>query len=160
MSGIIIALHCEARHEEALSAVMRTVPTTADHSRDGIRATAAAVRLLNELALACMQRGTPSFSFEAAFQYLRRAQKLPTSAALKAVTLNNLSIYYSRTKQHYAALRCLQRVLKQEQAATGMHPRSDCDDVSVHVSLNLTTVLADLGRHRDALAMAQQDACS
>ena len=68
--------------------------------------------------------------------------------ALRAVTLNNLSIYYARTGQPHAALRCLQRVVKQ--SLTAAH----ADDVSVHVALNLTTVLADLGRHREALETA------
>lgn len=107
------------------------------------------------LALGCMQRDTPCFSFAAAFAYLRRAQQLPTTPSLRAVTLNNLSIYYSRTRQSHGALRCLQRVLRPEQTAAG-GSSPEVDDVSVHVSLNLTTVLADLGRHKEKLQTAQQ----
>ena len=152
----IIALHGEGRHEEALHAIAHTLPVGPPNATaEAVHATAAAVRLLNELALGCMQRDTPCFSFAAAFAYLRRAQQLPTTPALKAVTLNNLSIYYSRTRQPHGALRCLQRVLKSEQAAAA-GPGSEIDDVSVHVSLNLTTVLADLGRHKEALLTAQQ----
>ena len=185
----IIVLHREGRHDEALAAVLQTVPTESpDVSREAALAVAAASRLLNglpmsldprttsrcsvgllltpsgpshgtEFALNSMQRGSPHCSFEAALSYLSCAQKLPTSPALKAVTLNNLSIYYSRTHQPQKALRCLQRVTKQEQAASVTRPRSSDgadDDVSLHVSLNLTTVLAEMGRHRDALATAQQ----
>lgn len=151
-----MALHGEGRHEEALHAIGLMLPAGPPNaSAEAVHATAAAVRLLNEMALGCMQRDTPCFSFAAAFAYLRRAQQLPTTPALKAVTLNNLSIYYSRTRQPHGALRCLQRVLKSEQAAAG-GPGTEIDDVSVHVSLNLTTVLADLGRHKEALLTAQQ----
>ena len=109
----------------------------------------AGARLCNELALSSMQRGAAAFSFDAAFEYLQRAMRMPdVSLALRAVTLNNLSIYYARTGQPHAALRCLQRVVKQ--SSTAAH----ADDVSVHVALNLTTVLADLGRHREALETA------
>ena len=157
----IVALHREARHEDALAAI--TEPLTGPDSRrkDLTNQTAAAVRLLNELALASMQRGAVCFSFEAALAYLRCAQKLQqklhVSPGLKAVTLNNLSIYHSRTQQPHAAERCLQRALALVDDSARAHgAHSDGDDISVHVCLNLTTVLADVGRHRDSLAMAQQ----
>lgn len=154
----IVALHREARHEDALAAIME--PLTGKDSRrtDQTDQTAAAVRLLNELALASMQRGAVCFSFEAAFAYLRRAQKLlNVSPGLKAVTLNNLSIYHSRTQQPHAAERCLQRALELVGGAARAHgAHADGDDISVHICLNLTTVLADVGRHRDSLSMAQQ----
>jgi tetratricopeptide (TPR) repeat protein len=73
------------------------------------------------------------------------------SPSLTPVTLNNLSIYYTRTGQPNKALRCLLRVVKQSKQPTSSH-----DSVSVHAALNLTSVLADLGRHREALHMAQQ----
>ena len=154
----IVALHREARHEDALAAIME--PLTGKDSRrtDQTDQTAAAVRLLNELALASMQRGAVCFSFEAAFAYLRRAQKLlNVSPGLKAVTLNNLSIYHSRTQQPHAAERCLQRALELVGGSARAHgAHADGDDISVHICLNLTTVLADVGRHRDSLSMAQQ----
>jgi tetratricopeptide (TPR) repeat protein len=151
----IVALHREARHEEALAAIME--PLTGKDSRAADQ-TDQAVRLLNELALASMQRGAACFSFEAAFAYLRRAQKLlNVSPALKAVTLNNLSIYHSRTHQPHAAERCLQRALELIGGVARPHgAHADGDDISVHICLNLTTVLADIGRHRDSLSMAQQ----
>ena len=155
----IVALHGEARHEEALAATMDTLTGLSDRSRgDGTaEQTAAAVRLLNELALASMQRGAASFSFKAAHAYLRRAQKLSVAPGLEAVTLNNLSIYHSRTQQPHAAQRCLQRALELvDGAARARGSQPDSDDISVHVCLNLTTVLADVGRHQDSLAMAQQ----
>ena len=71
-------------------------------------------------------------------------------AALRAVTLNNAGIYYARTGNPAAALRCLERVGSQGGAVVE-------DDVSVHVTLNMTTVLADLGRHGEALEKAQED---
>ena len=155
----IVALHGEARHEEALAATMDTLTGLSGRSRgDGTaEQTAAAVRLLNELALASMQRGAASFSFKAAHAYLLRAQKLPVAPGLEAVTLNNLSIYHSRTQQPHAAQRCLQRALELvDGAARARVSQPDSDDISVHVCLNLTTVLADVGRHQDSLAMAQQ----
>ena len=82
--------------------------------------------------------------------YLKWALKAPRpSPALRAVTLNNAGIYYARTGQPQAALRCLERVGKQGGVVVE-------DDVSVHVMLNMTTVLADLGRHDEALEMAQE----
>ena len=86
----------------------------------------------------------------AAYAYLKWALKAPhASPALRAVTFNNAGIYYARTGQSQAALRCLERVGKQGGAVVE-------DDVSVHVKLNMTTVLADLGRHAEALEMAQE----
>ena len=155
----IVALHREARHEEALAAIMEPLTRKDSRAADQTDQTAAAVRLLNELALASMnQRGAACFSFDAAFAYLRRAQKLlNVSPALKAVTLNNLSIYHSRTQQPHAAERCLQRALELIGGVARPHgAHADGDDISVHVCLNLTTVLADIGRHRDSLSMAQQ----
>jgi hypothetical protein len=124
-----------------------------------VRVASAAVRLCNELALMCMQKGSPGFSFQAAFDYLQHAFNIPSaSMVLQAVTLNNLSIYYSRTGQPQRALRCLLRVLKQAAAASKSASSGESveDNVSVHAALNMTSVLAELGRHREALDMAQQ----
>merc|ERR1739841_109942 len=92
---------------------------------------------------------TPA-QLESAYTYLKWALKAPhASPALRAVTLNNAGIYYARTGNPPAALRCLERVGRQGGVVVE-------DDVSVHVRLNMTTVLADLGRHGDALEMAQE----
>ena len=121
-------------------------------SAEVAHASSAAVRLCNELALSAMQHGSPGFSFEHAHTYLQRALHMPSaSPSLIPVTLNNLSIFYTRTGQPQKALRCLLRVVKQAKV-----PSSSQDSVAVHAALNLTTVLADMGRHREALQMAQQ----
>lgn len=159
----VLALHSTGQHPEAIRAIGRLVrEQTLLHGRgapEAVKVAAAASRLSNELALMSMQKGARGFSFQAAYDYLQHALRLPTaSEALEGVTLNNLSIYYSRTAQPQRALRCLLRVLKtgrptQQQVESGDAAE---DNVAVHVALNMTTVLADLGRHREALEMAQQ----
>jgi tetratricopeptide (TPR) repeat protein len=119
-------------------------------SVDAVQAAAVSVRLCNELALACMRDVTSTEQLDAAYAYLKWALKAPhATAALRAVTLNNAGIYYARTSQPQAALRCLERVGRQGGIVAE-------DDVSVHVRLNMTTVLADLGRHAEALETAQE----
>ena len=152
-SKAIFAFQRDGHHAEALHAIASSVASVqaahGKHSLETVKISLVGARLCNELALSSMQRGAAAFSFDAAFEYLQRAMRMPdVSLALRAVTLNNLSIYYARTGQPHAALRCLQRVVKQ--SSTAAH----ADDVSVHVALNLTTVLADLGRHREALETA------
>lgn len=119
-------------------------------SVDAVQVAAVAVRLCNELSLSCMRDAASPDQLESAYSYLKWALKAPhASPALRAVTLNNAAIYYARTNNPTAALRCLERVGKQG----GMVVE---DDVSVHVTLNMTTVLADLGRHAEALEKAQE----
>ena len=119
-------------------------------SVEAVQAAAVAVRLCNELALFCMREASEANQLDASYAYLKWALKAPhASPALRAVTLNNAGIYYARTGQPQAALRCLERVGKQGGVVVE-------DDVSVHVMLNMTTVLADLGRHDEALEMAQE----
>jgi hypothetical protein len=106
-----------------------------------------------------MQKGSPGFSFQAAFDYLQHASTLPSaSVVLQAVTLNNLSIYYSRIGQPQRALRCLLRVRKQVPplAKSASCGETSEDNVSVHAALNTTSILAELGRHREALNMAKE----
>jgi hypothetical protein len=108
------------------------------------------VRMVNELALSCMRDAGQSAQLDQAYAYLKWALKAPhATPALRAVTLNNAGIYYARTGNPAAALRCLERVGSQGGAVVE-------DDVSVHVTLNMTTVLADLGRHGEALEKAQE----
>lgn len=47
------------------------------------------------------------------------------------------------------ALRCLTGAVEASSAETE-------DDVTIHASLNITTALAQLGRHKEALQMAEQ----
>ena len=138
-------------HETALSSIQEYLaPYSKAVSVEALQAAATAVRLCNELALTCMRDAASPAQLDAAYNYLKWALKAPhTSPALRAVTFNNAGIYYARTGQPQAALRCLERVGKQG----GMIVE---DDVSVHVKLNMTTVLADLGRHGEALEMAQE----
>ena len=119
-------------------------------SIEAVQAAASAVRLCNELALTCMRDADQPALLDAAYAYLKWALAAPhTGPALRAVTFNNAGIYYARTGQPQAALRCLERVGKQGGVVVE-------DDVSVHVKLNMTTVLADLGRHAEALEVAQE----
>ncbi len=150
-------------HQRVLSAL---AAITDAEQRTAARAPTAraAARLANQLALAAMQDShSTSYSLDAAHAYLRLALALPAlPVALQAVSLNNLAIFYSRTAQPHKALRCLQRVSRYGPlsgggaAAGGGAGANDDDDVEVHVALNLTTVLADLGRHPEALEMAQE----
>eukprot|EP00965_Chrysotila_dentata_P138328 4575255-Pleurochrysis_carterae.AAC.2 len=148
------ALHQDGQHEEALrcinSILAEAQATSGRHSLEAANAAGAAARLCNELALASMQRGTPAFSLDASYAYLQHAMHMPlTNRSLQAVTLNNLSIYYVRTGHPHRALRCLHRVLRQGPLGATE------DSVQAHAALNLTSVLADLGRHEEALEMAQ-----
>ena len=119
-------------------------------SVEAVQTAAAAVRLCNELALSCMRDASSAEHLDSAYAYLKWALKAPhASPALRAVTLNNAGIYYARTNNPQAALRCLERVGRQGGVVVE-------DDVSVHVTLNMTTVLADLGRHAEALEKAQE----
>lgn len=71
------------------------------------------------------------------------------SGSLQAATLNNLSIYYVRSGMPKSALRCLRQVVTLGSDAKTVH-------TLIHVSLNMSTVLADLGRHEEALEAAQE----
>ena len=141
----------EGDHQSALAEVMQF---TSAYDKDtisveAVQATSVAIRLCNELALACMNELATSQQLDSAYAYLKWALKAPhASPALRAVTLNNASIFYARTGNPHAALRCLQRIGRQ--GSTMIE-----DDVSVHMLLNMTTVLADLGRNADALEKAQ-----
>ena len=55
----------------------------------------------------------PSFYSRCSKIACRRTRAPHASPALRAVTLNNAGIYYARTGQPQAALRCLERVGKQ-----------------------------------------------
>lgn len=158
-----ISLHRAGRHSDAVRAIGSLVrEQSIIHGRgatETVRVVSAAARLCNELALMSMQKGTPGFSFQAAFDYLQHALNLPSAPmALQAVTLNNFSIYYSRIGQPQRALRCLLRVLKQGTplAKSALCAETVEDNVSVHAALNMTSILAELGRHREAFDMAQQ----
>ena len=142
----------DGNHEEALTEVDRflTPYSKAAVSVEAVQAAAAAVRLCNELALTCMRDAATASQLDSAYSYLKWALKAPhASPALRAVTLNNAGIYYARTNNPQAALRCLERVGRQGGVVVE-------DDVSIHVTLNMTTVLADLGRHHEALEKAQE----
>ena len=142
----------DGNHEEALTEVDRflTPYSKAAVSVEAVQAAAAAVRLCNELALTCMRDAATASQLDSAYSYLKWALKAPhASPALRAVTLNNAGIYYARTNNPQAALRCLERVGRQGGVVVE-------DDVSIHVTLNMTTVLADLGRHQEALEKAQE----
>ncbi len=152
------ALAKQSDHSAALALIDTSLASLGEARTPSIIAAAAtAVRLANELALGCMRDPAVTGSdpsadqLEAAYGYLKWALKVPhASPALRAVTLNNAGIYYTHTGQPEAALRCLERVSK---SSPGVVLE---DDVSVHVCLNMTTVLAALGRHAEALAKAQQ----
>ena len=142
----------EGAHEEALALIDGYLAPYGKQnvSVDAVQAAAVSVRLCNELALSCMRDSSSAALLDAAYAYLKWALRAPhASPALRAVTLNNAGIYYARTGQPAAALRCLERVGKQGGVVVE-------DDVSVHVTLNMTTVLADLGRHAEALEKAQE----
>ena len=142
----------EGAHEEALALIDGYLAPYGKQnvSVDAVQAAAVSVRLCNELALSCMRDSSSAALLDAAYAYLKWALRAPhASPALRAVTLNNAGIYYARTGQPQAALRCLERVGKQGGVVVE-------DDVSVHVTLNMTTVLADLGRHAEALEKAQE----
>ena len=147
------ALAKEGKHEAALEEIQSYLaPFRANKevSVEAVSAAAIAVRLCNELALSSMRDAAEPAQLDAAYGYLKWALKAPHATnALRAVTFNNAGIYYARTGQPQAALRCLERVGKQGAIVVE-------DDVSVHVKLNMTTVLADLGRHENALEMAQE----
>ena len=97
-----------------------------------------------------MRDASSAEHLDSAYAHLKWALKAPhASPALRAATLNNAGIYYARTNNPQAALRCLERVGRQGGVVVE-------DDVSVHVTLNMTTVLADLGRHAEALEKAQE----
>ena len=159
----IYKLHQDKQHLLAIQALIKLVQAENPHARfptkDAYLVSAAAARLANQLALAAMQKSDPHHSFDAAITYLRHALSIPLlSIQLQAVTLNNLAIYYSRTRQPNKALRCLQRIARY---GPQLNAESDKDDgegdsIDIHARLNLTTVLADLGRHTEALEMAQE----
>ena len=109
-SKAIFAFQRDGHHAEALHAISSSVASVqaahGKHSLETVKISLVGARLCNELALSSMQRGAAAFSFDAAFEYLQRAMRMPdVSLALRAVTLNNLSIYYARTGQPHAALR-------------------------------------------------------
>lgn len=146
-------MHARAgEHAEALAVIdgFLTPFSKQSVSVEAVQSAAVAVRLCNELALGCMRDAASPEQLDSAYAYLKWALKAPhASPALRAVTLNNAGIYYARTGQPQAALRCLERVGRQGGVVVE-------DDVSVHVTLNMTTVLADLGRHGEALERAQE----
>lgn len=138
------SVHARAgAHDEAIEEIdkyLKAFTAQGGVSIEAVQAATVTVRLCNELALGCMRDAATSEQLNSAYAYLKWALKAPhASPALRAVTLNNAGIYYARTGQPQAALRCLERVGQQGGAMFE-------DDVSVHVKLNMTTVLADLGR--------------
>ena len=142
----------DGQHAEALAEINSYLSpySKVAVSVEAVQAAAVAVRLCNELALSCMRDAASAEQLDCAYSYLKWALKAPhASPALRAVTLNNAGIYYARTGNPLAALRCLERVGQQGGVVVE-------DDVSVHVTLNMTTVLADLGRHAEALEKAQE----
>ena len=146
--------HRDGHNADALQVIQRALHTVrASHGRrspEDITCGNQCVRMCNSLALECMRFGVSGFSSEAAHMYLKWASTVPhLSLALQASTLNNLSIYYARSGQPKAALRCLKQVSGQAGAAKAAH-------IVVHTSLNMSTVLADLGRHEEALEAAQE----
>ena len=78
-------------------------------------------------------------------------------SSLQALTLNNLAVYYNGTGQPRQALRCLQRTRRMcRRPDDDERAELDApdDDVSTHALLNMTTVLAALGRHHEAMQVA------
>ena len=156
MPSPLVAASASAKggdHAKALTEIQEYLAPfgkQAQVSVEAVQAATLAVRLCNELSLSCMRDAAVPTQLDAAYAYLKWALKAPhASPALRAVTFNNAGIYYARTGQPQAALRCLERVGRQGGLVVE-------DDVSVHVKLNMTTVLADLGRHAEALEMAQE----
>ncbi len=80
-------------------------------------------------------------------------------SSLQALTLNNLAVYYNGTGQPRQALRCLQRTRRMCRRPDD-DDRAELDvpddDVSTHALLNMTTVLAALGRHHEAMQVAEE----
>ena len=76
-SQSVVALHQSGQHAEALRRIGELLGEQIEQhgrsSKQAAEAASASVRLCNELALACMQRGTPWYSLECAYIYLAEA---------------------------------------------------------------------------------------
>ena len=109
------------------------------------------IRLCNELALICIQRDAAEL--HAAHAYLdwacRTSAAHSAPIALRAVTLNTAGIYFMRSGAPEVALRCLASAI----TAGGSNAT---DDITIHASLNMTTALAEMGRHGEALDTAEE----
>ena len=158
-------LSARGKHEEARNALSHMLATervvSGVHSPEYRQALASATRLCNELALGAMERTSRQRSgdgFDVALGYLRKALALGTGTPpLQALTLNNLAVYYNGTGQPRQALRCLQRTRRMcRRPDDDERAELDApdDDVSTHALLNMTTVLAALGRHHEAMQVA------
>ena len=109
---------------------------------------ATVIRLCNELALICMQ--PDAMRLTDAHEYLAWASRntSASSVMLRSVTLNSLGIYFMRSGEPQTSLRCLNCVVK-------IGRTSAEDGVYIHALLNMTTVLAELGRHVESLHVAK-----
>ena len=109
------------------------------------------IRLCNELALICIQRDAAEL--HAAHAYLdwacRTSATHSAPIALRAVTLNTAGIYFMRSGAPEVALRCLASAI----TAGGSNAT---DDITIHASLNMTTALAEMDRHDEALDTAEE----
>ena len=117
------------------------------HSLETVKISLVGARLCNELALSSMQRGAaPSASTPPSSTCSARCG-CPTSRSRCAPSPEQ-PLDLLRADGPAARRAALPAARRQEL------DRGARDDVSVHVALNLTTVLADLGRHREALETA------
>lgn len=102
--------------------------------------------MCNLLAMTYLQQE----DFAMVLELLKKAEILTErDNAGRAVTFNNLACYYRRQGKLHASLKYLQRALKIESKLEHVDNPAD-------TFLNTCAVLSQLGRHRDALAKAQQ----
>jgi len=116
----------------------------AEHSPQVVNA----CRLLCEACNNTAARMLQSEGFKSALALLKRAEEVADkSAADRAVTWNNLAVYYRRTGKLRTAAKFLERALAIEEHF------DNADAAQTH--LNLCATLSQLQRHSDAIRHAQ-----
>ena len=144
-------------HTSALRVLQHHVATAS--SSQSNNAVESSVRACNSIALALIKGMYGTRDLNAADTYLKWCLSVPlVSPALRACTLNNRAIYWSQSGRNEEALRCLQRseTIQSKAMSDSKWASGDDDDVSLHITLNWTTVLTNLGRHEEALDKAKR----
>eukprot|EP01064_Diplonema_japonicum_P006634 TRINITY_DN14478_c0_g1_i1.p1 TRINITY_DN14478_c0_g1~~TRINITY_DN14478_c0_g1_i1.p1 ORF type:complete len:1735 (+),score=345.60 TRINITY_DN14478_c0_g1_i1:34-5238(+) len=129
-----------------------------EDSEEVMRGTESFVIRCNQMAMTLLQEGDP----DGAFSLLRKAEMLTDknsslqsvpAARLKcrAVTLNNLGLFYRHRGQHHAALTYLEQALEIESGTADSHNENPAATL-----LNLCSVHSSLGRHHVSLKYAKR----
>ncbi|KAJ9467205.1 hypothetical protein DIPPA_14611 [Diplonema papillatum] len=109
----------------------------------------------NQTAMACLQNG----QLDRSFDLLRKAEIITDKNGLlrgcptarlrcRAVTLNNLGLFYKHRGENHAALTYLEQALEIESGTADAHSENPAATL-----LNMCAVLSKLGRHQVALKL-------